>query len=152
MKIAEALLLRADIKKKLASSRTRIGTNAVVQEGEQPHEDPNQLIKETFASLGELEDLVCRINRANHENKLPDGRSLSQALAHRDTMIEQHSLLSHAVAQSVREPDRYSRKEIKWVATMKVKGLQKQIEDLAKKIRQLNGAIQETNWKTELPN
>ena len=67
-------------------------------------------------------------------------------------MIEQHSLLSHAVAQSVREPDRYSRKEIKWVATMKVKGLQKQIEDLAKKIRQLNGAIQETNWKTELPN
>ena len=52
MKIAEALLLRADIKKKLASSRTRIGTNAVVQEGEQPHEDPNQLIKETFASLG----------------------------------------------------------------------------------------------------
>ena len=44
-----------------------------------------------------------------------------------------------------------SQKEIKWVATMKVAGMQKQIEDLAKKIRQLNGAIQETNWKTELP-
>ena len=151
MKIAEALLLRADIKKKLASARTRIGNNAVVQEGETPHEDPNQLIKETFASLNELEDLICRINQANQESKLPDGRTLSQALAHRDTLIHQHSLLTHAVSQSIREPDRYSQKEIKWVATMKVKGLQKQIEDLAKKIRHLNGAIQETNWKTELP-
>ena len=41
MKLAEALLLRGDMQKKLASLRERIGQNAVVQEGEQPHEDPN---------------------------------------------------------------------------------------------------------------
>ena len=33
MKIAEALLLRADMQKKLASLRERIGRNAVVQDG-----------------------------------------------------------------------------------------------------------------------
>ncbi len=43
MKLAEALQLRADIQKKLASLRERIKQNTVVQEGENPSEDPNEL-------------------------------------------------------------------------------------------------------------
>ena len=43
MKLAEALLLRADMQKKLASLRERIVANAVVQEGDKPHEDPEKL-------------------------------------------------------------------------------------------------------------
>ena len=58
---------------------------------------------------------------------------------------------SHAIASSHREPDRYSMSEIKWVATLPVKNLQKRAEDLAKNIRELNALIQETNWKSELP-
>jgi hypothetical protein len=37
-----------------------------------------------------------------------------------------------------------------WVATMEVKKLQRQLDDLAKTLRELNGAIQETNWKVEI--
>lgn len=150
MKIAEALLLRADLQKKLASLRERIGKNAVVQDGDEPHEDPAKMIEEAFSALKELESLVFRINLANARNSLPDGRSLSEAIARRDTLAAQHSLLQHAIANSQREPDRYSMAEIKWVATLKVAGLQKQSEDLAKKIRELNAAIQEANWKAEL--
>jgi hypothetical protein len=40
--------------------------------------------------------------------------------------------------------------EIKWVATMKVANLQKQSDDLAKTIRELNASIQQTNWTSEL--
>ncbi|MBB6428628.1 DIP1984 family protein [Algisphaera agarilytica] len=37
MKLAEALMLRSDQEKKIASLRERIAANAVVQEGETPH-------------------------------------------------------------------------------------------------------------------
>lgn len=150
MKVAEALLLRADMQKKLESLRERIGKNAVVQQGDKPHEDPTKLLAEAFAVLKEFESLVFRINQANLNNALPDGRSLAEAIAHRDTLVAQHSLIQHAIAHTQKEPDRYSMAEIKWVATLKVASLQKQSEDLAKKIRELNAAIQETNWKAEL--
>jgi hypothetical protein len=150
MKIAEALLLRADMQKKLASLRERIGQNAVVQEGDKPHEDPSKLIKEAFAVQEEMESLIFRINQANLQNHLPDGRSLTEAIARRETLAAQHSLLQHAITNTQREPDRYSMTEIKWVSMLKVGSLQKQAEDLAKKIRELNAAIQEVNWKAEL--
>jgi hypothetical protein len=150
MKLAEALLLRADMQKKLASLRERIAKNAVVQQGDKPHEDPAKLLDEAFGVLKEFESLVWGINKANLDNTLPDGRSLTQAIAHRDTLVAQHSLIQYGIANSQKEPARYSMAEIKWVAILKVASLQKQSEDLSKKIRELNAAIQETNWKAEL--
>src|SRR5262249_28336779 len=97
MKLAEALLLRADLQKKLASLQERIGRYAVVQEGEKPHEDPRKLIGEANGVIEELEDLVYRINRANLKGKLKDGRSLTEVLAHRDALTQRHSLLKSAV-------------------------------------------------------
>jgi len=41
-------------------------------------------------------------------------------------------------------------REIKWKATLDVSKLQKQADDLAKSIRELNGAIQQANWSAEL--
>lgn len=150
MKLAEALLLRADLQKKLASLRERIGNNAVVQEGDKPHEDPNKLLDEALVVTSELESLVRRINEANLANKLADGRSLTAAIAHRDALVQQHSLLQAAVEATQRPPDRYGISEIKWVAILKIPKLQKQSEDIAKKLRELNAAIQETNWKVEI--
>ena len=40
--------------------------------------------------------------------------------------------------------------EIKWVATVDVSKLQKQSDDLAKRLREVNALIQETNWRAEL--
>jgi hypothetical protein len=150
MKLAEALLLRADLQKKLASLRERVVANAVIQEGDTPHEDPNKLMAEAFGAMDELEDLVSRINKTNAHAKLPDGRTITQAIARRDTLIAQHALVTAAIAGARKEPDRYGVREIKWVATIKVAKLQKQSEDLAKKIRELNALIQATNWKADL--
>ncbi|MBM4039499.1 MAG: septicolysin [Planctomycetes bacterium] len=150
MKLAEALMLRADMQKKLASLRERITQNAVVQEGDTPAEDPAKLMKEAVGVLDELERLVTRINSANQASKLPDGRTLMQAIARRDALVQQHALICAAIAGTKREPDRYSMREIKWVATVDVPKLQKQADDLAKKVRELNALIQETNWTVEL--
>jgi hypothetical protein len=150
MKLAEALLLRSDMKKKLASLRERIAANAVVQEKEKPQESPAQLMKEAAGILGDLEGLVLQINAANAASKASDGRSLAQLVARRDTLVQQHSLLQVAVQGARKEPERYSMKEIKWVATVDVAKLQKQSDDLSKKIRELNALIQETNWRVEI--
>ncbi len=150
MKLAEGLLLRSDMKKKLASLRERIATNAVVQEGERPHEDPMTLMKEAVGVLDELQRLVLQINAANLSYKLPDGRPLAQLITLRDKLVQQHSLLQVAVQGSRKEPERYSMKEIKWVATVEVAKLQKQSDDLSRQIRELNVQIQEANWQVEM--
>jgi len=150
MKLAEALLLRADMQKKLASLRERIGQNAVVQEGEQPHEDPQKLLQQAFGVLSDLQDLVAKVSVANLTNKLPDGRTLAVAIGQRDTLVRQHSLISASLDATKKEPDRYSVREIKWVATLDVAKLQKQLEDLAKSIRELNSLIQQANWGIDL--
>jgi len=150
MKIAEALILRSDMQKKVASLKERIANNVVVQEGDVPHEDPAALMAQAFAVQDELEKLVVNINQANQSHALADGRKLSQAVAQRDTLVARHALITHAVAATSKEPDRYSMKEIKWVAVIKVAALQKQADDLAQKIREINVAIQEANWKAEL--
>jgi hypothetical protein len=150
MKLAEALLLRADLQKKLASLRERIVANAVVQEGDRPHEQPDQLIKEAFGVLAELEKLISNVNKTNLATRLPDGRTLTEAIARRDTLVQEHALLIAAIAGCRKEPARYGVREIKWVATMEVAKLQKQADDLARNIRELNALVQQANWGADL--
>lgn len=151
MKLAEALLLRADQKKKILSLRERIAKNALTQDGDAPQEDVAKLIAECFAVIGEQQTLVLRIDAANATGKLADGRPLPQALAERDTLMQQHSVLKHAVEATHDPAERYSMREIKWVSQIDVGAMQKQMEDLARKIRELNAGIQQANWQVDLP-
>ena len=150
MKLAEALLLRADLKKKLLSLRERIGRNAMVQEGEAPKEKVEDLLAEATSALQEQQALMRRINAANETAKLSDGRLLADVLAQRETLVAQHSLLTSTITATPKDVDRYSQREIKWVPQIDVAATQKQMEDLSKKIRQLNVQIQETNWRVEI--
>jgi hypothetical protein len=150
MKLAEALMLRSDLQKKVASLKERVVANAVVQQGDEPHEAPAQLLKEAFGVLDELERLVTRINEANLATKIEDGMTITQAIARRDTLTAEHALLVAAIAGCRREPARYGMSEIKWVATLEVAKLQKQADDLSKAIRDINTRIQAANWATEL--
>ena len=150
MKLAEALLLRADHKKKLASLRERIAKNVRVQEGEEPQEKVSALIEASFAVVQQQQAIVQQIDRANLQTRLPDGRLLADALAERETLMQQHSLLVSAISATQKDGDRYSPREIKWVVQIDVPALQKQADDLSVKVRVLNARIQETNWLTEL--
>ena len=150
MKLAEALLLRADLNKKLASLRERINRNAIVQEGETPKEKVEDLLAEATSVLEEQQKLVRTINAANESTKLADGRLLADVLALRDTLIAQHSLLNAAIAATHKDVDRYSQREIKWIAQIDVASLQKQADDLSRKIREVNVTVQAANWHIEI--
>ena len=51
MKLAEALLLRGDLQRALASLRERIGRNTLVQEDERPSEDTKALLSRAEAII-----------------------------------------------------------------------------------------------------
>jgi hypothetical protein len=150
MKLAEALLLRADIKKKLASLQARAQRYAIVQEGERPAEDPAAILHQVTAVAEEFQHLVFAINRANLRHKIASGETITEALAKRDSLVQRHSILQSVVEACARRPDRHGVKEIRWVTTIDLATLQNQADGLAKEIRELNAAIQQAGWQVEL--
>lgn len=150
MKLAEALLLRSDQQKKLASLKQRINANVLVQDGDEPSEDPNELLKQAFSLNQEIQKLIYAIHQTNALTELRDGRSLLALLTFRDELVERHKILTTAISNTSREPDRYSTREIKWHKVIPVASLQKQADDISVKLRDLNVLIQATNWQIDL--
>ena len=74
MKLAEALIIRSDLQQKLYSLQSRLSKNTTVQEGNEPTEDPNLLLKEILAVHELLHELILKIHRTNADTVLNDGR------------------------------------------------------------------------------
>lgn len=150
MKLAEALLLRADLQKRVEALRTRMLKNTVVQEGEEPSEDPNELLGQVESAIEQLRTLVFAVNEANYRSETAAGRTLTAALSDRDALVSRHAILTAVAASAVKPPDRYGVKEIRWVKTVDVGALQTEADDLARRIREVNAEIQSANWKVDL--
>ena len=150
MKLAEALILRADQKKKIDQLRQRLMRNAKVQEGQQPAESPDNLLQELENTAAQLLTLIQRINRTNSVTAMDGGGTLADAIAMRDVLLLKHSLyrdlaLSATVVQDVR-----TKSEIKFMGTVDVAEIQGIADGLATAHRELDTVIQEMNWKTDL--
>jgi len=153
MKLAEALILRADCQKRIAQLKARLLTNAKIQEGDAPAETPQELIAELGRVSAELLDLIKRINKTNSVTTLDEGKAtLSDALAERDVLGVQRAAYVELAQTASITHDRYSRSEVKYVSTINVAEIQKRADELAKNYRELDTRIQELNWKTELVN
>ena len=150
MKLAEALVLRSDIKKRLERLRVRFNASALVQEGETPPEDPRVLLAELEALTTDFERLVIGINRTNSSVDIKGVGTLTVALARRDALDVKFSVLSGFLDAASSRVNRYSRTEIKLVSTVDVAALRKQLDDIARARRDLDSSIQGTNWTTDL--
>ena len=149
MKLAEALNQRADLQKRIAQLKERLSNNAKVQEGDEPAEKPADLFRELDGSLRELENLIVRINRTNQET-VWEGKTLTEMIAGKDVLSLQLSVLRSVLEAANVRSDRFSRNEIKFVRTIDVNTLQKQVDDLSRDLRELDSKLQQANWMTEL--
>lgn len=149
MKLAEALNQRADLQKRIAQLKERLSNNVKVQEGDEPAEKPEDLFKELDGSLKELESLIVRINRTNQET-VWEGKTLTEMIAGKDVLSLQLSVLRSVLEAANVRSDRYSRNEIKFVRTIDVNPLQKQVDDLSRDLRELDSKLQQANWMTDL--
>ena len=154
MKLAEALALRADATRRVEQLRTRIVASARFQEGEEPAEDAQALLAEAGAVLGQLEDLIRRINRTNAATRIGPQDTITDALARRDVLRARHSVVTAAAdaaaGRSQAGTGRQLRSELKMLAALPVAQLRAQADDLARQIRELDVRIQQSNWEFDL--
>lgn len=150
MKLAEALVLRADLKKRTEQLRERLTRNAKVQEGDEPAERPEELMTEFGRVAADLESLIRRVNWTN-ANILFDGEHrISDAIAMRDTLDLRIRMLRAVIEAASQRERLFTRSEIKFVPTVDAAALQKQLDDLSRKRRELDTRLQAINWQVDL--
>ena len=149
MKIAEALILRADIQKRIAQLKTRLNNNAKVQEHEEPAENPQLLLTELDSLISQLNDLIIKINKTNTLSKI-DGISLVELIAKKDTLSQKAGILREFIEIASQKINLYSTTEIKVFSTINVPAQQKQLDKLSKKIRETDTKLQQANWTIDL--
>jgi len=150
MKLAEALILRADCQKRIAQLKSRLLTNAKVQEGDKPAETPQELIAELGRVSTELLDLIRRINRTTSATVFAGRGTISDALAERDVLALQRAAYAELAQTAAISHGRFTRSEVKYISTINVAEIQKRADELAKNYRDLDARVQELNWQTEL--
>ena len=150
MKLAEALILRADCQTRLHKLKERLNRSVKVQEGEEPPEQPQALLEELNNLINQLADLIKKINRTNSSTILENNLSISDALAVRDSLQLKKSVYDSVIQTAATRQDRYGRSEIKYISTVNIAELQTQSDRMARDYRQLDTKIQQANWNTEL--
>ena len=149
MKLATALSNRADLQGRLNEIEKRLVSNSKVQEGEQPSENPVQLIVEKDRILAELENLIIRINLTNSKVEY-DGATVTEMLAKRDCLKENIKIMRNFLNSASDKVNRYSKSEIAIKSTVDVAEYRKKVDALCKELRKIDEKIQEINWTTEL--
>jgi hypothetical protein len=150
MKLAEALILRADLQKRIEQLRERLKRNAQVQEGDRPAEKPETLITELEELTAQLQTLIRSINHTNCAARLGDGMLIVDALARRDALNLLRSAYTDLVEAATVKGSRYSKSEVRFLPTVDVAATQKRIDGLAREHRELDARIQEANWRVDL--
>jgi hypothetical protein len=143
MKLAEALIQRSDVQKRIKQLKQRLATSATVQEGLAPAEDPQGL-------LAQVEQLVCSISRTNTVTPFGDGLTLAEAVTRRDMLMLRHLLRTDLAEAATVVENRYSQREIRSVATVDVVATRQRADALAKEFRELDTRIQALNWTVEV--
>ena len=150
MKLAEALVLRADGQKRIEQLQQRLIQNAKVQADDHPAENPEILQQELEQLAQELVLLIQRINRTNSRTELEAGMSIADALAARDVTKLKSDIYRNLAQAAIVKQDRQTKSEIKFQSTIQVAEVQRKADQLAKEHRQLDTRVQQANWPTEL--
>ena len=149
MKLAEALILRADLQKRIDQLRVRLNNNAKVQENDEPSENPEELLNELDNNINQLKLLIKQINKTNCVT-VSNGQTLADLIAERDTLTLKSNILRGFLNIAGQKVNLYSTTEIKIMSTVDVPALQKELDQLSKKIRETDTELQQANWLTEL--
>lgn len=149
MKLANGLAERSRLQQRLSELENRLNNNAKVQEGEQPAENPQDLLQEMDETLRSLEALIAKINLVNSATTA-DGVTITELLAKRDCLKMRLKVMRGFLENASRKVDRYAKTEIVVKSTVSVSDLQKEVDAYSKELRLTDERIQELNWMTEI--
>ena len=150
MKLAEALSLKKDLEKRISDLKERLDNAVRVQEGDEPADNPPELLAELNRCLEQLETLIYNINVTNMKVVNEDGKSMTKMLAERDVLTKRIGILRSTFNRAASYGDRYSRNEVRSVATIEAKPLRQELDKFSKQYRELDMTIQRLNFTYDL--
>lgn len=118
-----------------------------MQEGDRPTEDPNTLLQQLREALHAMEGLVPRINRTNIAARLGQ-QTIMEAIARRDRLAAEHQILRRLAQQATPTRDRFARSEIRFVPTVHAAEVQRQADEVARILQELDKEIQAAKLST----
>ncbi len=148
MKLAEALIQRGDLQKRIEQLRSRLERSARIFEGDTIPEEPTELFEELEQLISAFGRLVARINRTNSTTPFDETRTISDGLAERDALMLHRQILEDSI-RAATEMRAYN-VQIKSHSTFNVQEVQAKIDVLSRQYRELDTRIQGLNWTTEL--
>lgn len=146
MKLAEGLLVRADLLKKIEHLQNRIRPVLIVSDDKLPQENPVELLGKLRKAIQDLESIIIRINKTNNDTLVEGEGSLMEALAKRDSL----KMLSEKLRNIRYAAQVNNSGETNLKATLDIKKLQIEMDQTGRAFRELDSKIQEINWLTEL--
>lgn len=155
MKLAEALARRAQLERDIKSLHSRLLKNVQAQEGEEPAEQPAELLTELDVALYEQAQLIRRINLTNNRVRLPalihdNPLTLMETLTLRDVAARKAGILEEMIEHATERGYRFTRSEVRMTRTVDVKELRKLFNEQSATRRELDAQIQAANWQHEL--
>ena len=149
MRLAEALSQRKDLEARITKIKELLQNVVRIQGGDQPAENPEELLSEMDQCLERLEYLIYRINVSNMQIVAEDGKNMTLLLAERDVLAKRIAILRNTFNEASSSGSRY-RNEIRYVTTIDVKALRQQLGQFSQEYRQLDMKIQELNFTYDL--
>ena len=150
MKLVEALIERAEIKKKNARLQSRMKANLLVQEGDEPSESYDDLVAEYEKNMDRLRELTQRVNETNNRTSFDDSMSVSGAIVLRDCLGAKVRAYRDIYEEATIKLNRYGKNEVRFMRCIDIKELQKTIDSISKDYREIDTKIQSINWTIEL--
>ena len=111
--------------------------------------NPDDLLSKLDEVFNKLELITKRINYTNSQIII-NGQTLVDLILTRDAIKMKRKILTTLLDEATIKQDRYSQSEIKFVTIIDVLNIQRQIDDLSKRFRELDTQIQQLNWTHDL--
>jgi hypothetical protein len=150
MKLAELLMERAEIQKRISQINSRLRDCAKVQEGDAPPINPGTLLDEMESLHTQLEEVIKSINHANVTNDFAFGMTIADAITRRDMLRSRRDVYDALTKAAQINENRYSMKEIRFVSTVNIPEIISKTDELSKAVRMLDARIQAKNWEVEI--
>ncbi|MGK7944576.1 MAG: DIP1984 family protein [Microcystaceae cyanobacterium] len=150
IKLAEALLIKAEYEERLESLRSRLMVSARVQDGSFPPEDPETLIADVQTCLNHLASISKRISITQSQTLLDSRQTVAAAIVDQEMLLKKQSIYQSIIEGGIIPSDVAQGSSIRWLITVNLAGLNRRIEEMIKDYRLLETEIQQVSWNTEL--
>lgn len=155
MKLAEALMIRAELKKEIDILLDKIIESAVLHDDEEKLEDPNEYLLKLNNHLNELFLTEKKILKTNFESSFDEKRTIYEALLekqHLARILHRYERLIDSVKKKLKPFYYYEdiKKYEKPECLIDIKKLIFEKEQFENSYKKLNQQIQKRNWEIDV--